>query len=239
MKAQHGVALLLVLWVLAVLSTLLGVLVATVQLQNRQAQWQAAHTRAVFAAEAGLSQAVMALQARDPKARWSADGRPHEVHFADAALAIGVHSERGKLDLNAASIQDVGRLLQTCGADPQSIGPSLDALVQRRNGPVPLRTLEEFRELPGIGFAIYRCLTPWITVWSGQAQPDPAFTPASLAKALGQPVVRAAGADPGQIFTVVSEARLPNGYRTTLQATLMLTSVKEGVRPFRVLRWQE
>jgi general secretion pathway protein K len=76
-------------------------------------------------------------------------------------------------------------------------------------------------------------------VWSGQAQPDPAFTPASLAKALGQPVVRAAGADPGQIFTVVSEARLPNGYRTTLQATLMLTSVKEGARPFRVLRWQE
>lgn len=239
MKRQCGVALLLVLWVLALLSTLLGALAATVQLQNRQAQWQVAHTRGLFAAEAGLSQAVMALQARDPKARWSADGEPHVLRFADAELAVSVHSERGKLDLNAASTQDLGRLLRSCEAQPQTIGAVLEALALERRNPVPLRTLEAFRDLPGMSFSLYRCMSPWITVWSGQMQPDPALTPAPLAKALGLPVVHAPGVNPGQIFTVVSEARLPNGYRSTLQATLMLTSVKEGARPFRVLRWQE
>jgi len=239
MNGQRGVALLLVLWVLALLSTLLGALAASVQLQNRQAQWQAARTRAVFAAEAGLSQAVMALQARDPKARWPADGVPHVLRFADAELSVSVHSEKGKLDLNAASMQDVGRVLKSCSADPQMIGQLLDALAEQRREPVPLRTLEELRQMPGMSFSSYRCLVPWITVWSGQMQPDPPFAPASLAKALGLPLVRSAGIDPGQIFTVVSEARLPNGYRSTLQTTLVLTSVKEGARPFRVLRWEE
>lgn len=239
MKMQRGVALLLVLWVLAVLSTLLGGLAATVQLQNRQAQWQAAHTQALFAAEAGLSQAVMALQARDPAVRWPADGAPHALRFEQAELSVSVHSERGKLDLNAAPTQAVGRLLKACGAGAQVSGPLLEALARQRRGPVPLRTLEEFRELPGVSFSLYRCLAPWLTLWSGQPQPDPALTPAPLAKALGLPVVRLSGFNPGQILTVVSEARMPNGYRATLQATLMLTTVKEGGRPFRVLRWQE
>mgnify|MGYP000217842372 CR=1 FL=1 len=239
MTVQRGVALMMVLWVLAVLSTLLGALAATVQLQNRQAQWQVAHTRAMFAAEAGLSQAVMALQARDPKARWPADGVPHGLRFDEAQLSVSVYSERGKLDLNTASPQDVGRLLTFCGANPQALALSLEALTRQRLDPVPLRTLEEFRQMPGMSYALFRCMAPWITVWSGQAQPDPGFTPVPLAKALGLPVVRSPGADPGQMFTVVSQALLPNGDRATLQATLMLTSVKEGARPFRVLRWQE
>jgi general secretion pathway protein K len=239
MNVQRGVALLMVLWVLAVLSTLLGALAAAVQLQNRQAQWQVAHTRAISAAEAGLSQAVMALQARDPKARWPADGVPHELRFDEAQLSVSVYSERGKLDLNAASTQDVGRLLTFCGADPQALASSLETLTRQRLDPVPLRTLEEFRQMPGMSYALFRCMAPWITVWSGQAQPDPGFTPVPLAKALGLPVVRSPGADPGQMFTVVSQALLPNGDRATLQATLMLTSVKEGAKPFRVLRWQE
>jgi general secretion pathway protein K len=239
MKRQRGVALLLVLWVLAVLSTLLGMLAATVQLQNRQSQWLVAHTRGLFAAEAGLSQAVMALQARDPSARWRADGVPHALRFAGVELAVSVHSERGKLDLNAAPMGGIRRLLETCGATPGAVSPLLEALARQRNDPVPLRTLEEFRELPGMSFTLYRCLAPWVTVWSGQAQPDLAFTPAPLAKVLGLPVVSSHNADPGQIFTVISEARLPNGYRSTLRATVMLTSVKEGARPFRVLGWQE
>ncbi|WP_287815979.1 type II secretion system protein GspK [Pseudomonas sp.] len=239
MTAQRGVALLVVLWVLAVLATLLGALAATVQVQHRQALWQASHTQAVFAAEAGVAQAVMARQARDPQARWPADGQPHQLRLGDADVRVSLYSERGKLDLNAASAPDLSRLLKACGAAPQAIEPLLQALEHLRQGPVPLRTLDELRELPGMGFALYHCAVPWITVWSGQAQPDPALAPAPLARALGLPAVREPDADPGPIITVQSEARLRNGYHTTLQVTLMLTQTKEGARPYRVLRWQE
>jgi general secretion pathway protein K len=239
MSKQQGVALLLVLWVLALLSTLLAALAATVQLQHRQAQWMASHTQALFSAEAGLGEAVMALQARDPKARWLANGEPHAINFADTDLEVRVYSERGKLDLNAALASDVRRLLSACGATAEESEQVTQGLEHQRNGAVPLRTLEEFRELSGMSFTLYRCATPWVTVWSGQARPEPGLAGQPLVKALGLPVVQATGADPGQIFTVVSQARLPSGYATTLQVTLMLTPAKEGARPYRVLRWQE
>ncbi|WP_416424047.1 type II secretion system protein GspK [Pseudomonas sp. App30] len=236
MNRQRGVALLLVLWVLALLGTLLAALAGTVQLQHRQALWQAANAQALFAAEAGLGQAVMALQGRDVEARWRADGAVHALVFDGAQVAVSVVSERGKLDLNAASLADVRRLLKACGGAPES---ALQALERQRNGPVPLRTLDELRELPGMSYALYHCALPWVTVWAGQAQPDPALAPPPLAQALGLPRVRLSGADPGQIFTVVSQATLPSGYHATLQVTLMLITAKEGARPYRVLRWQE
>lgn len=239
MKRQQGVALLLVLWVLALLSILLAGLAGWVQLENRQALWQRQHTQALMAAEAGLSLAVMGLIDPAQRRQWVADGRVQGMSFETAQLRVSVRSERGKLDLNAASAPDLSRLLKACGAAPQAIEPLLQALEHLRQGPVPLRTLDEFRELPGMGFALYHCAVPWITVWSGQAQPDPALAPVALARALALPAVREPNADPGPILTVQSEARLPNGYHATLQVTLMLAQTKEGARPYRVLRWQE
>lgn len=239
MKRQQGIALLLVLWLLALLSVLLAALAATVQLQHRQSAWLSGHTQALLAAEAGLSLAVMALQAREPRERWAADGQPHRAELGRAELWVRVRSERGKLDLNAASAADVRRLLLACGADAAVSTDVSQALEQRRNGPAALRTLEELGQLPGMTYALYRCVQGLVTVWSGAEQPDPSLAPARLARALGLPVVHVGDAQPGQIFTIVSTARLADGQRATLHTTLMLNPAKEGARPYRVLRWQE
>lgn len=243
MTRQRGVALLVVLWVLALLSLLLAALAATVQLQLRQAQWSGAQTQALFAAEAGIEQAVIALQARDPKARWAADGQPHAGRLGEAEQVVKVRSERGKLDLNAAPLTAVRRLMVGLGASLDASERIAQALQQQRNGPTPLRTLEEFRQLPGMSFELYRQVVPLVTVWSGEAQPDPSLAPPGLNRALGLPAAHAAdpalGAEAGQIFTLDSEARLPDGGHAELRVTLMLTSGKEGARPYRVLRWQE
>lgn len=239
MKAQQGVALLLVLWVLAVLSTVLAALAGTVQLQQRQAGWQLEHARVLLAAQAGLAQAVIAVQARDRQARWLADGQRHLLAFEQAQVSVGIASERGKLDLNAASPADVERLLRACRATPEQAARIGQALVSRRSHPEPFRALEEFRALAGMDWALYRRVLPLITVWSGQAQPASEFAPVRLARALGLPVVRAPGLDPGQILTVTSEARQPGGVRVRLRVTLMITTAKEGARPYRILRWEE
>ena len=60
-KRQQGVALLVVLWVLAVLSLLLGGLAGWVQLESRQALWLRQNTHALLAAEGGLNMAVQGL----------------------------------------------------------------------------------------------------------------------------------------------------------------------------------
>ena len=105
MKHQRGVALLLVLWVLALLSLLLGGLAGWVQLETRQALWHRQHTQALLAAEAGVALALQALADPLQRKQWIADGREMPLVFDDAQLQVSLHSERGKLYLNSAEPQ--------------------------------------------------------------------------------------------------------------------------------------
>ncbi len=71
---QRGVALLLVLWVLALLSLLLGGLAGWVQLETRQAAWHRQHTQAVLAAEAGVALAMQAVADPLQRKQWMPTG---------------------------------------------------------------------------------------------------------------------------------------------------------------------
>jgi len=239
MTRQKGVALLLVLWVLALLSILLAGLAGWVQLESRQALWQRQHTEALLAAEAGVNLAVVSLTDPAQQRAWAADGRAHELAFERARVQVSVVSERGKLDLNAASTADVVRLLQACGgaAQARALGAALDQ--RRGNGQPPLRVLEELRQLPGMTQALFACAAPQVTLWSGQESPDPALATPWLRRALGLPSLNISGAEPGPILTLTSVAQLPGGFSAALVVTLLLNPSTEGARPYRVLHWQE
>ncbi|RRV10684.1 general secretion pathway protein GspK [Pseudomonas sp. v388] len=239
MSGQRGAALLVVLWVLALLGTLLAGVASLVHVQNRQALWQSQHTRALVIAEAGVALAVEALTRRDLRARWRPDGREQFQRFDDSELQISVRSERGKLDLNSALSGDFARLFQACAAGPGPAKALARQLDRRRAESTPLRMLEELRELPGMTQALYQCTLPYVTVWSGEDRPLPDLAAPLLAHALNMPPARGLPTDGGQTFSISSRARLPGGHDATLQVTLMLNPPKEGARPYRVLRWQE
>lgn len=240
MNRQRGVALLLVLWVLALLGTLLAGLLGWVHLQNRQALWQRQHTQAVLAAEAGVGMAVLAQLDRDPQRRWKADGQPHALRFDDASLAVNVTSEAGKLDLNAAPVESFARLVLACGGSREQSADLSQALNQRRGGDrAPLRTIEEVRELPAMDQRLYACASAQLTLWSGLPAPDPLLASPWLRRVLNLPQGGAITSDAGPVITVHSRATLPGGFTTTLSVTLLLNPSKEGARPYRVLRWQE
>lgn len=240
MNRQRGVALLLVLWVLALLGTLLAGLLGWVHLQNRQALWQRQHTQAVLAAEAGVGMAVLAQLDRDPQRRWKADGQPHALRFDDASLAVNVTSEAGKLDLNAAPVESFARLVLACGGSREQSAQLSQALNQRRGGDrAPLRTIEEVRELPAMDQRLYTCASAQLTLWSGLPAPDPLLASPWLRRVLNLPQGGAITSDAGPVITVHSRATLPGGFTTTLSVTLLLNPSKEGARPYRVLRWQE
>ncbi|WAH56007.1 type II secretion system protein GspK [Pseudomonas silvicola] len=237
-RAQQGMALLLVLWAMALLAMLLGTLVVEVRQQARLGLWQTEHTRASLAAEAGLNLAVRALTDADPPRRWVADGRVQALRFDDATLQVSVRSERGKLDLNAAAAADFARLVEALGSGQ---GRALAAaLEQRRDGnQPPLRALEELRDLPGMSTALYQALVPDVTVWSGQENPDPAFASPVLQRALGLPRVAALAGDAGQVLSIRSQAQLPDGFTAVIDSTVLLSPMENGARPFRVVRYNE
>ncbi|RJX77391.1 general secretion pathway protein GspK [Pseudomonas sp. LS-2] len=240
MRGQRGVALLLVLWVLALLGTLLAGLLGWVHLQNRQALWQRQHTQAVLAAEAGVGMAVLAQLDRDPKRHWKADGQPHALPFDEATLAVSLTSEAGKLDVNAAPVESLARLVMACGGSPAQSAQLSQALNQRRGGDrAPLRTIEELRELPAMDQRLYTCVSAHMTLWSGLPAPDAGLASPWLRRVLNLPQGGVTANDAGPVITVQSRATLPGGFGTTLSVTLLLNPSKEGVRPYRVLRWQE
>jgi general secretion pathway protein K len=240
MRSQHGVALLLVLWVLALLGTLLAGLLGLVHLQNRQALWQRQHTQAVLAAEAGVGMAVLAQLDRHPQRRWIADGQAHALRFDQASLAVSLTSEAGKLDVNAAPVESFARLVLACGGSAEQSGQLSQALNQRRGGDrVPLRMIEEVRELPAMDQRVYQCASMHLTLWSGLPAPDARLASPWLRQALNLPQGGGTTNEPGPVITVQSRATLPGGFGTTLSVTLLLNPSKEGVRPYRVLRWQE
>lgn len=240
MRGQRGVALLLVLWVLALLGTLLAGLVGWVHLQNRQALWQRQHLQGLLAAEAGIGMAVLAQLDRDPQRHWLADGQVHALRFDEAELAVTLRSEQGQLDLNAAPAAQIARLLQACGALPGQARQLGQAVDQRRGEQqAPLRLIEELREIAGMTQALYSCAAPYVTLWNGLPEPDPRLAAPWLQQALNLPRMNPTGTTAGSIVTLQSRATLPGGYATTLRVTLILNPSKEGARPYRVLRWQE
>ncbi|KPB71734.1 type II secretion system protein GspK [Pseudomonas cannabina] len=237
---QRGVALLVVLWVLALLSLLLGGLAGWVQLESRQALWLRQNTQALLAAEGGMNMAVQGLLDTEQRKRWVADGRMVALRLDDTQLVVSVRSERGKLDLNSAPVADISRVLQACGAarsQASSIAQVLEA--QRNGGQSPLRVVEEVRQLPGMTQTLYTRLLPEITLWSGLDRPDSAFASGLLRRALNLPNQSAVGADPGEVLTIDSRAERPGGITAFLQTTVLLSPSEGSAQPYRVLRWQE
>jgi len=232
MRRQQGVALMMVLWVLMLLSMMLSGITLLLRGESRQALWDRQQTTAQLAAGAGISLAVQAMQ-QPATRRWQAAGETHDLRFDGMNLRVTLRSERGLLDINSGDSGAVGQLLAACGASAAA-----PALLARREQQ-PFRVTRELRSLPGVTASRFACLSPHITVWSGMAQPDIAFATPLLRRVLHLPLPGMAKGDPGQVLRVVSRATLPGGRHRTLTVTLLLTHASAGDRPYRVLGWQE
>ncbi len=276
---QRGVALLLVLWACTLLAILLGGYAALARTEALQARYQFAQTQAHYAAEAGIMRAFYGLQDARPGQRWIGDGRVYSFHYDGATVTVSAIAESGKVDLNAASPQVLQGLFQAAGLVPEQAralaanvvdwralpGSAADVATRRaayraagrdygpRSG--PFASIEELQLVLGMTPALYRRVAPVVTIWSGNATPDPnTAPPLALAAIPGmtpqqQALIAAArqrnGADAtlvlnnGTTHSLRSEATLADGTRAVLQATMRLQAGPAGAQPYAVLRWQE
>jgi hypothetical protein len=133
------------------------------------------------AADGGIELAVHALANPDRGARWSIDGRPHEVDFAGDELTIVLEDERGKAPLSGLNDAQARALFAGGGAT----GDRLDALVTEfrawqtqeevtassldaSGSPVrhgPIRTVGELIGLKDMDAALLARIAPAVTVF--------------------------------------------------------------------------
>ncbi len=206
-RSGRGVALVFVLWVLALLTLLLASFALVTRTESLQSRHLFDSTRARYAAEAGINQAAWSLSLPDPVLRWLPDGREYRVEFEEADISIRITDESGLIDLNAAEPPTLTNLFIGVGVDPIAAAALADAILDWRDGDdlkllngaedadyraegypygakdAPFDLVGELEQVMGMTPELYRQVAPALTVYSGQAVPNLAYAPIEVIRA--------------------------------------------------------
>lgn len=213
MRAQRGAALVLVMWLVALLAAVIGAYAATSRIEYMQGRVLHGAVIAESAARAGLEYALVRVQSRVPEDAWIPDGRPYRWQFGAAEVEVRIVDESGKVDLNAADLDLLTGLFAAVGiegADAEALAAAVvdwrdaDELTQPLGGAedpqyaaaglpygakdAPFETVAELEQVLGVDREVFTAVEPWLTVFSGMPQPDRRFA--------GGPVLQALGLDP-------------------------------------------
>jgi general secretion pathway protein K len=200
-KRPRGIAFVLVLWVIAMLSILLGSFSLIARTENLQSRHLFDTTQARYAAEAGLNLAVYELRKSDPTQRWIGDGRPYRFGYGDADIEVRITDDSGKIDINAAAGNGdlLTNLFMTHGVDLDRATALSDAIrdwidpddLKQPNGAeaedykaaglsyepknAPFDTVSELQQVLGMTYDLYQKIEPAITIYSGRGTPSAQF----------------------------------------------------------------
>jgi len=225
-NAERGAALLLVLWLLALMTGIVAVFALSARTEALQGRYLSRSAAARLAAEAGVELSALHLQGTDPAQRWVPDGRPNTFQFEGYQIDVSVLDESAKIDLNVATPDllvglmtalgaDYDRARQLAGAiadfrdpddlltpeggaeDPQYASEGLPHGAKDR----PFEAVSELRQVLGMDTTLFDLLRPHVTVYTGLARPSPTF--ATL------PVLQAMGLPADQVALILAQRALP------------------------------
>lgn len=234
---QSGMALILTLWLLVVLSLMVMGVVAMQRVESRLSHTELQRSKAMLAAEGGLSLAVQTLL--QESRRFIANGQPYRANLDGVLLELSVRSEHGKLDLNFGNLDYIAQLFRAMGASLAEADTLVRQLRIRRDKGEPLQHFEDLLLATSMDTALYQRILPYVTLWGGDAVPVAAFADPLLIKAIGLPKAQQQNGYPGSVVSINVQATLTDGFRAELLTTLLITQEDAEAGAFKVLYWQE
>jgi general secretion pathway protein K len=194
---QEGMALVLVLWMLTLMTIMAGSFSLTLRRESELVGGIRGTAQARALAEGGIYYAMPMLVERDPAKRWKTDGTPYPITLSTGRLTIRVLDEEGKLDMNMASDAALRELFLQVTGDEGLAQRLSDAIVDWRDpddikrpdgaerseyeamgktGPRnrPFQVPDELMEVLGLTPAVYQRIEPLITVYTGRDGINPA-----------------------------------------------------------------
>ena len=206
----RGAALLLVLWLIVLLTALIGAFALTARVESLQGRVLGKGAEAQEIARAGVEYALVRIADTDPATHWLADGRWYRWNFAGSRVEISIVDETGKVDLNQADALLLSALMKTAGSESASAEQLAAAIIDWRdpdpltqpNGgaedpdyaaagfpygakDAPFETVAEVEQVLGMTPELFARLEPSLTLYSGRPQPDPNYAQAPVLVALG------------------------------------------------------
>lgn len=216
-REQKGIALILVLWMVALLSVIAGNFASAVRTETIATRNHYESVQARTLADAGVYRAIYELaNLPNDVSAWRADGIPHHIKLAGGALVVTIVDESAKIDLNVAQDALLRGLFRTSGLMEEEAEGVLDAILDWRDtdslrrlhgaeedeyraagrkyrpANAPFETIEELQRVLGVTPNLYRKISGSLTVNSMQAGINAAIAPREVLLALP-------GVDPGQV----------------------------------------
>jgi general secretion pathway protein K len=263
-KDQCGFALLITLWVLALLALLVTGLAAA----GRSATQVAGNLRnasiAEAAADGGVQQAVFQLRS----GTWRPDGSVHRAVIGQAMVEIDIENEGGRINPNISSSAMLATLLGAVGADPAQArdlastmvdwctattvsgagGLKLDRYRQANlpYGPPsrPFTSVDEIGQVVGMSADLLSRLRPYISVYQSGGAGETANSSLlqnvlAVATMIDHGPVPIRFARPNKVLLVRSTAVLADGTRFVRTATVRLSlQARPGERDWKILTWK-
>lgn len=210
MTRMRGAALLLVLWLVALLTALVGAYALTARVEALQGRVGSRGAMAQEIARAGMEYALVRVADRNPETHWQPNGRAYAWRFDGHEVQVRIIDETGKVDLNQADVPLLSRLMQALGEPPDTGDALAAAIVDWRDAddlsqPVggaedddyaaagrpygakdaPFETIAELEQVLGMTPGLYARLAPFLTLYSGRGQPDATYAQGPVLVAMG------------------------------------------------------
>ena len=221
-RGQHGVALVLALWLLTLLTVLAAGYGYAMRTETKLTIHGVELAGARATAEAGVWLALADLLQPEPERRWQTDGTLYLLDFVESRIQLRIQDEAGRIDLNTADEALLRGLLEKAAQPGDDVDYLLNAILDwpdpdsRRRNPgagdadyahagydarnVPFNGIEELRLVAGMTNGIFTSIYPTLTIHSGQAGINPLAAPREVLLALP-------GADEEHVDTFIRNRR--------------------------------
>jgi general secretion pathway protein K len=265
LEKQRGIALIVVLWLLVLLTVIAASHAHIIRTETRLAFNHVEASKARSLAEAGVYHAIMELLVRDETQRWPVNGSVHHIRFDAGIAAIAIRDARGLIDINHVQSVLLETVLASAGIDEAQRRALVDATLDWRdsdnlrhlNGAEdddyrraglqwaardgPFSCIEEFRYVLGMTNTLFERLAPYLTVYSGQAVVMSEFAPPWLASVLAGTrntsiTTGTAGRGGGSTFHISVRATSTGGSAASLDAVVRIAPASD--RPYSILSWR-
>ena len=207
-RSQQGIALVVVLWLVALLALMAVSQTATVRTETLIVGNLVESARARAAAYAGVQLAIADLAKPLPAREMTADAAFYTQRLDSAQLFISIVDESGKVDINAAPGVLLDALLEASGVEAGRREALVAAILdwrdrdklRRLNGAEaeeyrlagldyvprngPFQSLEELTLVLGFDAQLYHAIADSITIYSGSGSVNTAVAPPAVLQLL-------------------------------------------------------
>jgi len=260
---QRGIALVVVLWLLVLLTVIAASHARVIRTETRLASNQIEASKARGLAEAGAHHAILELLVRDETQRWPVDGSVNRIRYDGGRVAIVIRDARGLIDINKVQATLLDTVLAGAGLEETRRKALVDATLDWRdkdslkhiNGAEdddylraglkwaardgPFSSVEEFRYVLGMTNPLFEQLAPYLTVHSGQAGIKLDYAPpwlvSVLADTLGAPSTFTTGRG-GPTFHITVWASTDGGSSASLDMVVRIAPTSD--QPYSILSWR-